>query len=514
MDITHSLPNEITFKILDLLSDRDKINFTSCSKRLRELVYHLRFKTPVYFDDIKKLSYFDSFTTVKYIGPKLKPSNIKFPSCIEEIYVKSDKFIPRDNIRFQKISIDCLGGEETEQMLISASELLNDRYTCLLRIDLSCIRCEEMEIVTNIFATSMFSSSLRPKMTFNYYVVLPITLRVLHCYDDLTIGELIPENLEELVCRGELNIQNSWRGLKNITVFKVHYITDRTQDFLSLHYKDMKKLKTLVVPFISKIDFGYFENLEELEILIYNPSDKITCFPPRLKKLHIMYCDEYEDYSQEIPDLPETLNEFLFKSASYDYNIPLPELPSGLEILKLEVNINRKIKYFPKNIVKLTLNSYEYKIDFSNLPKLKVLKLGFYKFNLNNLCEGLEKLKFADCNKYNKNIILPSTVKKLWLPDSFNRKIDLPDSLEEILFNDEFNQEVNLPSRLIRVRFGNCFNKEVDLPDSLEEISFGKGFRKSIERLPSNLKKLRIPACYKDHLPPLPETLKEIDFFD
>jgi hypothetical protein len=223
------------------------------------------------------------------------------------------------------------------------------------------------------------------------------------------------------------------------------------------------------------LDFGYLKDIEELGLHIYGTSDRIACFPPRLK-LHIIYHNNYYNYSEVLPSLPETLREFTSLSIGNGYDMSLPKLSFGLEILKLEVHRNKEIDYLLKSITELTLHGYSHRVIFSKLFKLRVLRIGYYKCDLKGLCDGLEELIFEDFSKYNRNIVLSPTVKRVWLSDSFNQKIDLPDSLEEIIFGHEINQKV-VPPRVIKVVFGKHFNQETNLPDSLKEIVFGEYFK-------------------------------------
>jgi hypothetical protein len=424
--------------------------------------------------------------------------------------VSSDRLIPREDIKFQRVIIEYLGGKETKQLLNMAEILLDQSYTCSITINLKHIQCREMVIEHNVFATLIFESSLRPTMEFSYSLILPNSLKVLHSYSSLVIVR-IPRDLEELVCTGLLDIIGSWRMPESLRVFKAYRITDGTKKLLLSYYKSLK-LRSLAIRLDTGLDFKYLKDLEELELYIYEPSERIPFFPPKLKKLHIVHDNEYYEYAEALPSLPKTLKEFMFSSIGNSYDMSLPKLPSGLEILKLEVQITKKINYFPESITELTLHGYSHRVIFSKLCKLRVLRIGYYKYDLKGLCDGLEELIFEDFSEYNRNIVLPPTVKKVWLSDSFNRKIDLPDSLEEIIFGYEFNQKVVLPPRAIKVTFGNRFNQEIDLPDSLKEIVFGECFNKPIKKLPPNLRRLVVGKHLKDSLPPLPRTLKEINF--
>lgn len=64
-------------------------------------------------------------------------------------------------------------------------------------------------------------------MEFIYYLIPPETVRILHCYTSLILHE-IPESLEELICRGTLDVMRYFRLPKNLMVFEVDYITDST----------------------------------------------------------------------------------------------------------------------------------------------------------------------------------------------------------------------------------------------------------------------------------------------
>lgn len=68
-----------------------------------------RFEKSVEFELIKDLSYFDRFTSVRYLGPDLRSLDLKFPSYIEEIHIESDQLVPIADIRFRRIVIEYLG---------------------------------------------------------------------------------------------------------------------------------------------------------------------------------------------------------------------------------------------------------------------------------------------------------------------------------------------------------------------------------------------------------------------
>jgi hypothetical protein len=429
------------------------------------------------------------------------PSEFKIPSCIEKIYVSSNKLIPKNGIKAEKVIIDCLDRsyirKPSNPDTQSYEEIANLKH----------IQCRKMWICDIIsHPTIVLAEGLEElKIGFSQsYLALPNSLRILHCYSDVTIKRM-SQNLEELSCRGAVDIIDSPELPKSLSIFRAERLGNRAQSALLSCYKSLK-LKSLIISLDVGLDFRYLESLEKLYLKIYEEFEKIPCFPPKLKKLYIL-CNEY---STPLPEIPKTLKEFRF-SLSKTYKLPLPKLPSGLEVLKLEGVFIERID-FPESIRELTFFEYPHEIDFSKLCNLKILKIGNYDYDLTDLCDGLEELIFDCFSEYDRDIILPRTVRRVHLSNLFNREIVLPESLEEIIFGDRFNQKVVMPSRIVKVTFGNRFNQEIDLPDSLQEVSFDRSFNRPIKKLPSNLKRLRIGKRYKGLLPPLPKTLKELEF--
>lgn len=501
MSNIYTLPVEIICHILSFLSDPDKLSFISCSKSLRELASSLRFDSLVDFDLIKNLSYFDRFTKVRYQRPVVE---FKLPSCIKEIHMSSYGLIPKNAIKVQKVVIESLDRKDIQTLSnalhtqpSSLIAQLKDIFLCgcLTPVDLGHIHCKEMVIADNrTFSTISFSEGIE-KLTIGEinatsYLILPDSLKSLWSYGDIVIKRM-SRNLEELVCRELVNTKTPFELPKSLSVFRVDRIRDvKVRNVLLSCYRSLK-LKSLSIALDIGLDFKYLESLEDLILQVNGAHEKISCFPPRLKNLHII-CTEY---SEMLPKLPDTLKKFSF-NVERVYEIPLPEFPLGLEILELRGYFSERIN-FPENIRKLVLFGYSHQIDFSKLRNLKILILGgSYSHDLTGLCDGLEELVMFETSSesYNKNIILPNTLRKVQFPNSFNREIALPESLEEIVFGRDFNQKITLPSKAVRIVFGECFNQEVELPDSLQEISFGKEFnigKLLTKKFPPNLKYVR-----------------------
>jgi hypothetical protein len=478
----YSLPIEIICHILSFLRDLDKLSFISCSKFLRILANDIQFRSQVDFALVKDLSYFNRFTSVKYLDPNLKLSEFKVPHCIEEIYVGSDQIIPKTGVKAQKVVIERI--ERNVQML-DAEEY---SYSCLV-VDLKHIQCREMTIKDiKLRSIIIFAEGLEKLIISGIstsFLILPDSLKILASYSDIIIKRM-SRNLEELVCKGFIDIVSPFEFPKSLSILKIECIKeDRIRDALLSCYRSLK-LKSLSIALNTGLDFKCLETLRELHLKVYRTFERIPSFPSRLEKL----CIKCSMYSQALPKFPETLKEFSFSIAG-EYELSLPEFPSGLEILKLKGHFSGRIN-FTESIRKLTFFEYSHKIDFSKLRNLRILRIGNYNYELAGLCDGLEELIFERFSEYNKSIVLPRSIKKVKLPDSFDREIILPDSLEEIIFGNDFNRKVILPPKITKVIFGNRFNQEIRLSGSLQAISLEKVLNKRIERVFSNLKCLRI----------------------
>ena len=201
-------------------------------------------------------------------------------------------------------------------------------------------------------------------------------------------------------------------------------------------------------------------------------------------------------------------------------------------------NSNKKILYFPTNLKKLTLTSYEFPLD--NLPsKLKYLRLNDYgsrnfDVKINDLPDSIEEIycdigikefiKFP--NKLKKLILLtnyrfklnnlPEGLKTLSLVDYHYDLENLPPLLEELsISNDNYKCLIdNLPLSL-KILNINVHKTPNFLPNSLEKlyISFSKdsqGNDQDLSNLPQGLKFLSL-THYKLTFDNLPDELEELE---
>jgi hypothetical protein len=135
---------------------------------------------------------------------------------------------------------------------------------------------------------------------------------------------------------------------------------------------------------------------------------------------------KYSIFNQKVVNLPQNLTHLTF--GSY-FDQKVDNLPKNLTHLTIDYKFNQKIDNLPKNLTHLTL-SYNFNQKLDNLPKnLKYLKIKWY---------------------YNKKIILPKSLKKLFLTCNNNLINNIPEHIEKVgvwFFDDEsYNKKIeNLP---------------------------------------------------------------------
>ena len=110
----------------------------------------------------------------------------------------------------------------------------------------------------------------------------------------------------------------------------------------------------------------------------------------------------------------------------------------------------------------------------------KITKLIWDKnIPLLDLPNGLQSLIF--CEIFNHPIQHLPNITYLRLGKKFNQPLYLPDSLKVVIFGHNFNQPLCLPDKMEVVVFGEFFNQPVkNLPDTLRELMFGYYFNQSL----------------------------------
>ncbi len=92
----------------------------------------------------------------------------------------------------------------------------------------------------------------------------------------------------------------------------------------------------------------------------------------------------------------------------------------------------------------------------------------------------------------------------------------LPSSLRELRCGPSFNQPIRLPDNLLVLKLGRYFNQRLEIPDCLTDLKvvilqLGCLFDQNLEdKLPTNLKSLRLSNKYNKRLGDLPSGLTVI----
>ncbi len=229
-----------------------------------------------------------------------------------------------------------------------------------------------------------------------------------------------------------------------------------------------------------KYDINELENLDKLEILhLCGYSQKISKLPRNLKEF---YCGEV--FNQNINEnfFPNSLEKIVF---SYCFNSTIEKYPDNLKHLEFGKSFNKPINNLPDKLEELYLFG-DFNQTLDNLPSnLKIISL----FGLNSC-------------KFNHPINnLPLNLQELFLSGEFNQSIDfLPINLKTLYINSSFNHTIdNLPIGLHKIFFSNYsnFNNRIDnLPDTIEEIVLPDKYDIMINKLPRNLKKIKINKNY------------------
>jgi hypothetical protein len=191
-----------------------------------------------------------------------------------------------------------------------------------------------------------------------------------------------------------------------------------------------------------------------------------------------------------LPDhvLPPSLTRL---HTSY-HSWPLPPLPFSLQVLHLGSSIVLTCKSDIPATTSLYLDTAPLTpFGPSFLNQVQTLHINGYWFNP-------------------ANIVLPTSLTKLHLPDAYNDSIPdgfLPASLKILKFGCQFNKQIwpnDLPHSLTVLHFGYCFNQPITLnmlPNSITDLQFGCYFTQHLNYLPHALTCLRLHAAYNLHVP-------------
>jgi len=301
------------------------------------------------------------------------------------------------------------------------------------------------------------------------------------------------------------------------------------------------------------------DSLEFLSLALRDLNNfELEKFPNNLKIFHFHYS---EDLPFELPNLPQSIEElklfdmtnypFLNQSlpnfkkiiAGYFFNLPLDNLPIGLESIVIRQlsntstiavgNFNQPLckdgkTVLPDGLEELRLETHVLTFPIVDFPKnLKKLYLDVNcYYNLENLPEGLEDLTIFNRNSFPDGCSfdnLPSSLKILkvgycnwekpfdYLPANleklsilvykFKHPVDnLPIGLKYLEVNLDGNQKINnLPLGLeyLRINVNSKYSQPVrNLPPSLKHFNCNNFFDSEIVELPESLKWVKVGLNY------------------
>jgi hypothetical protein len=201
---------------------------------------------------------------------------------------------------------------------------------------------------------------------------------------------------------------------------------------------------------------------------------------------------------------------------------------NNLRSVEIAFNNDTYVHCIP-NVYKLKLQCNVDEFKHSIIVPSSVKKL-YIQGNCNKpikVYQSVNTIEIKLEKKYKNCLVLPSTLTKLVMislescrSNGFNQPIDeLPESLTELNFssNYKYNQPIKdgvLPTSLTKLSFG-IFDRSIGintLPTNLKELCFGDNFNRSLNILPPTLEKLTFDNSFNQPLPRnlLPTTLKKL----
>lgn len=205
--------------------------------------------------------------------------------------------------------------------------------------------------------------------------------------------------------------------------------------------------------------------------------------------------------------------------------VDFKKLSNFHQIKLLEINVSQPISNLPFNLETLIIgDNYDGPIDVSILPNtLKKLDIGdSFNNELPALPINLTYLHIGNSYDYEIPQILPNSLQYLFIGDSFNSALpnELPDTLRVLFIGNKFNQELpsGLPKSLEELYLGDSFNHELRstyLPNSIKVIKLGNSYSQHLpQSLPTNLEKLELGLRFIHELPDvLPNNLKSLKIY-
>jgi hypothetical protein len=220
-----------------------------------------------------------------------------------------------------------------------------------------------------------------------------------------------------------------------------------------------------------------------------------------------------------IKELNNILPKNLTKLTITDYvgDTKITTLPINLKCLDITgSNCSSVIKLAPENLNELSIFAASPDSPIKNLPKhLKKLHIIGHSIFPLNFPNELEYLHIS-CHPFDHDLLLPNSLKELYLGCGTKRIIQLPLQLESLYIRYE---NINTPDsslislkkykqlKILQIK-GEC-NKPIEFPDQLKELQICSIYNHPLE-LPESLEKftLELLEQYYDYSLQLPKSLK------
>lgn len=162
-------------------------------------------------------------------------------------------------------------------------------------------------------------------------------------------------------------------------------------------------------------------------------------------------------FNQKIDFLPNSVELIHFNESS-KFNVPIRRPPAQLREIHFGQWFNKDITALMTaadhlEVIGFTARSV-FSYDLRPSPTLRRLTLGLYFNNqLHMDAAQLTILRFHKLSRYNRPLILPATLRHLFIGKFFNQPLDLPANLETLRFyaKSKFSHELVLPNKKIKV---------------------------------------------------------------
>lgn len=249
-----------------------------------------------------------------------------------------------------------------------------------------------------------------------------------------------------------------------------------------------------------EINGEYYNIISKYTKLIFSNYEKLyDCIKNKNYSIHHGSFAESK-FNQPIDEiqygLPKILTHVIF---GHNFNYPV-NLHEGLILLIFGSKFNQPIDNLPSSLMHLEF-SCSFNQPINKLPtSLKFLRF-IESFNQPiNLPPGLTHLTF-DC-RFDRPVILPDGLEYLCISNDDNSDTldNLPSSITELELGYYIKSELNnLPNGIKKIKFfESCqYDKELNcLPDSVEIIELDRHYSKPILNKPKNLIQL---VCSKDY---------------